>query len=73
MQSAATITAMPWREPLRALAPRAPSASEWVSLKSHYPPVVIPFTASIVLVIGSPQVEPAQPRALVGGHVVATW
>jgi CBS-domain-containing membrane protein len=25
-----------------------------------------------VLVIGSPEVEPAQPRALIGGHVVAT-
>jgi CBS-domain-containing membrane protein len=45
---------------------------EWFSLESHYPLVIIPFTTSIVLVIGSPQVEPAQPRALVGGHVVAT-
>jgi CBS-domain-containing membrane protein len=25
-----------------------------------------------VLVIGSPEVEPAQPRALIGGHLVAT-
>jgi CBS-domain-containing membrane protein len=25
-----------------------------------------------VLVIGSPEAEPAQPRALIGGHVVAT-
>ena len=72
MQSAATITAMPWREPLRALAPRAPSAPEWVLLESHTPLVVIPFATSIVLVIGSPQVEPAQPRALIGGHVVAS-
>ena len=45
---------------------------EWFSLESHYPLVIIPFATSIVLVIGSPQVEPAQPRALVGGHVVAT-
>jgi len=27
---------------------------------------------SIVLVIGSPEAEPAQPRALIGGHIVAT-
>jgi len=45
---------------------------EWFSLESHYPLVIIPFATSIVLVIGSPQVEPAQPRALIGGHVVST-
>lgn len=32
----------------------------------------IPFATSIVLVMGSPDVEAAQPRALVGGHLVAT-
>jgi len=47
-------------------------AMEWFSLSSHYPLVLIPFATSIVLVIGSPDAEPAQPRALVGGHVVAT-
>jgi CBS-domain-containing membrane protein len=47
-------------------------AMEWFSLESHFPLVTIPFATSIVLVIGSPQVEPAQPRALIGGHVVAT-
>ena len=45
---------------------------EWSSLESHTPPAIIPFATSIVLVIGSPQVEPAQPRALIGGHVGAT-
>ena len=45
---------------------------EWFSLASHYPLVIIPFATSIVLVIGSPEVEPAQPRALIGGHIVAT-
>ena len=45
---------------------------EWFSVASHFPLVIIPFTTSIVLVIGSPQAEPAQPRALIGGHVVAT-
>jgi CBS-domain-containing membrane protein len=45
---------------------------EWFSLASHFPLVFIPFATSIVLVIGSPDAEPAQPRALIGGHVVAT-
>ena len=31
----------------------------------------VPFATSIVLVMGSPEVEPAQPRALVGGHLVS--
>jgi CBS-domain-containing membrane protein len=44
-------------------------AMEWFSLASHFPLVVIPFATSIVLVKGSPD---AQPRALIGGHVVAT-
>lgn len=45
-------------------------AMEWLSVEAHYPLAVIPFATSIVLVIGSPDVEPAQPRALIGGHVV---
>ena len=32
---------------------------------------MIPFATSIVLVIGSPGVEPAQQRALIGGHVLS--
>lgn len=47
-------------------------AMEWFSLNAHYPLLVIPFATSIVLVIGSPQTEPAQPRALIGGHLVTT-
>src|SRR5438876_8387731 len=47
-------------------------AMEWFSVVSHFPLVIIPFATSIVLVIGSPDAEPAQPRALIGGHVVAT-
>jgi CBS-domain-containing membrane protein len=47
-------------------------AMEWLSVASHYPLAVIPFATSIVLVIGSPDAEPAQPRALIGGHIVAT-
>jgi hypothetical protein len=34
-------------------------AMEWLSLAAHYPLVVIPFATSIVLVIGSPEAEPA--------------
>ena len=41
-----------------------------VSVAAHYPLFVIPFATSIVLVIGSPEAEPAQPRALIGGHLV---
>ncbi|MFG3595843.1 HPP family protein [Bradyrhizobium sp. RDI18] len=44
---------------------------EWFSFAAHYPLAVIPFATSIVLVIGSPDVAPAQPRALIGGHVVS--
>src|SRR3981189_532344 len=47
-------------------------AMEWFSRASHYPLVIIPFATSIALVIGSPEAEPAQPRALIGGHIVAT-
>jgi len=43
---------------------------EWFSFAAHYPLAAIPFATSIVLVIGSPDAEPAQPRALIGGHFV---
>jgi CBS-domain-containing membrane protein len=45
---------------------------EWLSAEFLYPLAVIPFATSIVLVIGSPQLPAAQPRALVGGHVIST-
>src|SRR3954464_13612297 len=45
---------------------------EWLSITAHYPLAVIPFATSIVLVIGSPDAEPAQPRALIGGHLIST-
>ncbi len=47
-------------------------AMEWFSFVAQYPLAIIPFATSIALVIGTPDAEPAQPRALVGGHVVAT-
>jgi CBS-domain-containing membrane protein len=45
---------------------------EWLSVSADYPLAIIPFATSIVLVIGLPDAEPSQPRALVGGHLVAT-
>src|ERR1700755_3544271 len=45
---------------------------EWFSLTTRYPLAAIPFATSIVLVIGAPEAEPAQPRALVGGHLIST-
>ena len=62
MRSAATITAI-LAGPLPAWGAIAIGAMEWLSLASHYPLVIIPFATSIVLVIGSPEAEPAQPRA----------
>ena len=47
-------------------------AMEALSGAMHYPLAIVPFATSIVLVVGSPDAEPAQPRALVGGHVVST-
>jgi CBS-domain-containing membrane protein len=40
--------------------------------RTGLPLVAIPFGTSIVLVLGSPDLEPAQPRALIGGHLIAT-
>src|ERR1041384_8062925 len=47
-------------------------AMEFFSARAAYPLMAIPFATSIVMVMGSPQAEPAQPRALVGGHLVST-
>jgi CBS-domain-containing membrane protein len=42
------------------------------SARTAFPLVAIPFVTSIVLVLGSPKADSAQPRALVGGHLVST-
>jgi CBS-domain-containing membrane protein len=47
-------------------------AMHLASAGTHYPLMAIPFATSIVLVMGSPEAEPAQPRPLVGGHLVAS-
>lgn len=44
---------------------------ESLSVHATVPLAAIPFATSIVLVIGSPEARPAQPRALVGGHVIS--
>jgi CBS-domain-containing membrane protein len=44
---------------------------EFASDRATMPLVLIPFATSIVLVMGSPEAEPAQPRPLVCGHLVA--
>ncbi len=38
----------------------------------HMPLMMVPFATSIVLVLGMPDAEPAQPRALIGGHLVSS-
>lgn len=46
-------------------------AMELFSSGAAYPLMAIPFATSIVMVLGSPRAEPAQPRPLVGGHLVS--
>jgi CBS-domain-containing membrane protein len=48
------------------------AAMEWLSQWAAFPLMMVPFATSIVLVLGTPHAEPAQPRALVGGHIVST-
>lgn len=50
----------------------AVAVMQLASAGAAYPPMAIPFATSIVLVMGSPAAEPAQPRALIGGHLLAT-
>src|SRR5260370_21852001 len=45
---------------------------EWFSLAAHYPLAVIPFSTSILLVIGAPEAVPAQPPAPIRGPPLAT-
>jgi CBS-domain-containing membrane protein len=47
-------------------------AMEFFSARTAYPLMAIPFATSIVMVMGSPQAEPAQPRALIGGHLISS-
>lgn len=45
---------------------------ETASMYSAFPLSYIPFATSIVVVMGSPEAPPAQPRALIGGHLIST-
>jgi CBS-domain-containing membrane protein len=45
---------------------------EVLSERAAFPLIFVPIATSIVLVICSPEIEAAQPRALIGGHLVAT-
>jgi CBS-domain-containing membrane protein len=45
---------------------------EAFAARGSMPVMAIPFATSIVVVLGSPEVEAAQPRALIGGHLVAS-
>jgi CBS-domain-containing membrane protein len=47
-------------------------AMEMFSAATAFPLAAIPFATSIVLVLGAPDAAPAQPRALIGGHLVST-
>src|SRR5271170_3610192 len=47
------------------------AAMEFLAERTALPLAFIPFAASIVLVMGSPEAQPAQPRALVGGHLLS--
>jgi CBS-domain-containing membrane protein len=42
-----------------------------LSASADFPLMMVPFATSIVLVMGMPDAEPAQPRALIGGHIVS--
>jgi CBS-domain-containing membrane protein len=43
----------------------------YLSLQTEFPLAAIPFATSIVLVTGTPDAQPARPRALVGGHILS--
>lgn len=45
---------------------------QYASDRTTFPLMLIPFATSIVLVMGSPDAEPAQPRPMVCGHLIAT-
>ena len=47
------------------------AAMEFLAERTSLPLAFIPFATSIVLVMGSPDAKPAQPRALVGGHLLS--
>jgi CBS-domain-containing membrane protein len=47
------------------------AAMEIIAERTAVPLAFIPFATSIVMVMGSPEAKPAQPRALIGGHLLS--
>jgi CBS-domain-containing membrane protein len=47
------------------------AAMEILAIRAALRLEFIPFATSIVMVMGSPEAKPAQPRALVGGHLLS--
>jgi CBS-domain-containing membrane protein len=47
------------------------AAMEMLAVRAALRLEFIPFATSIVMVMGAPEVKAAQPRALVGGHLVS--
>jgi CBS-domain-containing membrane protein len=45
---------------------------EELSTRATFPLIFVPFATSIVLIMGSPETAAARPRALIGGHLLAT-
>ena len=45
---------------------------EAFSIRREFPLWAVPFATSIVTVLGMPEARPAQPRALIGGHLIST-
>ena len=82
------VTTLPIDHPLRSNAPPAPSlrftlisfigavitigATGWLSYISGVPWLMASFGASCVLAFGVPESPLAQPRSIIGGHVVST-
>jgi CBS-domain-containing membrane protein len=48
------------------------ASMEAFSITTAFPLVAVPFATSIVTVLGSPSAAPAQPRALIGDHLIST-
>jgi CBS-domain-containing membrane protein len=44
---------------------------ELIARMSGTPFALVPFVTSIALVMGAPEADPAQPRALIGGHLIS--
>ncbi|MEQ1753736.1 MAG: HPP family protein [Micropepsaceae bacterium] len=42
----------------------------YLATASHFPLMTIPFATSIVMVLGGPELKPARPRCVLGGHII---